>query len=189
MHAAILGALRLNSDRSERQRGGDRRIGGRRDGDAGHAASSVTKNLVGARRGFKLGEVASRRRVEGFNGMRRALILAGALATIANPALPAAAMEGDPPGFLEYDPVASCESVYAHNPNPAVMRVCIRNEDEFRDASLYLWSTLPSDLQTHCALVARVNARAAVQYQTLHACLSDTAAAQREEGGEFQRRL
>ena len=43
MHAAILVALRLNSDRSERQRGGDRLIGGRRDGDADHAANSVTK--------------------------------------------------------------------------------------------------------------------------------------------------
>jgi hypothetical protein len=37
MHAAILVALRLNRDRSERQRGGDRRKGGRRDGDADHA--------------------------------------------------------------------------------------------------------------------------------------------------------
>ena len=85
-------------------------------------------------------------------------------------AFPAAAMEGDPPGFPEYDPVAGCESVYAHNPNPAVMRVCIRNEVEFRDASLYLWPTLPPDLQTHCTIMAQVNGRVAVQYQTLHAC-------------------
>jgi hypothetical protein len=100
-------------------------------------------------------------------------------------AFPAAAMEGDPPGFPEYDPVAGCESVYAHNPNPAVMRVCIRNEDEFRDASLYLGSTLPPDLQTHCTIMAQVNGRVAVQYQTLHACLSAAADGQREEGGEI----
>jgi hypothetical protein len=100
-------------------------------------------------------------------------------------AFPAAAMEGDPPGFPEYDPVAGCESVYAHNPNPAVMRVCIRNEDEFRDASLYLWSTLPPDLQTHFTIMAQVNGRVAVQYQTLHACLSAAADGQREEGGEI----
>ena len=100
-------------------------------------------------------------------------------------AFPAAAMEGDPPGFPEYDPVAGCESVYAHNPNPAVMRVCIRNEVEFRDASLYLWSTLPPDLQTHCTIMAQVNGRVAVQYQTLHACLSAAADGQREEGGEI----
>ena len=100
-------------------------------------------------------------------------------------AFPAAAMEGDPPGFPEYDPVAGCESVYAHNPNPAVMRVCIRNEVEFRDASLYLWPTLPPDLQTHCTIMAQVNGRVAVQYQTLHACLSAAADGQREEGGEI----
>ena len=99
-------------------------------------------------------------------------------------AFPAAAMEGNPPGFPEYDPVAGCESVYAHNPNPAVMRVCIRNEVEFRDASLYLWSTLPPDLQTHCAIFAQL-ARAPVQYQTLHVCLSQTAVDQRDEGGEI----
>ena len=118
--------------------------------------------------------------------MRKALILAGALATIATPALPAAAMEGDPPGFPEYDSVVACERVYARNTNPAVMRVCIRNESEFRDASLYLWSTLPSDLQTHCSIMAQVRARIpGVQYQTLHACLSSAADAQREEGGEI----
>jgi hypothetical protein len=100
-------------------------------------------------------------------------------------ALPAAAMEGDPPGFPEYDPVAGCESVYARNPNPAVMRVCIRNEGEFRDASLYLWSTLPPDLQTHCAIMAQVNGRVAVQYQTLHACLGAAADGQRDMGGEI----
>ena len=95
-------------------------------------------------------------------------------------------MESDPPGFPEYDSAAACERVYAHNTNPAVMRVCIRNEDEFRDASLYLWSTLPSDLQTHCSIMAQVRARIpGVQYQTLHACLSSAADAQREEGGEI----
>src|ERR1700733_12207694 len=43
MHAAILGALRLNGDRSERQRGGDRRIGGRRDGNADHCLWALAK--------------------------------------------------------------------------------------------------------------------------------------------------
>jgi hypothetical protein len=59
MHAAILGALRLNSDRSERQRSGDRRIGGRRDGDTDHAANSVTKiwqdkSTAAARAGLRM---------------------------------------------------------------------------------------------------------------------------------------
>lgn len=39
MHAAILGALRLNSDGSERQRAAVAAIGGRRDRDADHAAN------------------------------------------------------------------------------------------------------------------------------------------------------
>jgi hypothetical protein len=45
MHAAIPGALRLNSDRSERQRGGDRRIGGRRDGDADHGSGLAASQI------------------------------------------------------------------------------------------------------------------------------------------------
>jgi hypothetical protein len=40
-HAAILVALRLNSDRSEHQRRGDGVEGGRRDGNADHAVRSV----------------------------------------------------------------------------------------------------------------------------------------------------
>ena len=51
MHTAILRALRLNSDRSERQRGGDRCIGGRRDGDADHAAEFCHKKSAVAPRG------------------------------------------------------------------------------------------------------------------------------------------
>ena len=43
MHAAILVALRLNSDRSEHQRGGDRRIGDRRDGNADQVRDRVAK--------------------------------------------------------------------------------------------------------------------------------------------------
>ena len=43
MQQASLGALRLNSDRSERQRGGDRRIGGRRDGDADHSGLAASQ--------------------------------------------------------------------------------------------------------------------------------------------------
>jgi hypothetical protein len=60
MHAAILVALRLNSDRSERQRGGDRVEGGLTDGDPNHVgdmgpARASRQNSPRARGGSNAG--------------------------------------------------------------------------------------------------------------------------------------
>lgn len=99
-------------------------------------------------------------------------------------AAPSQAQHEDPPGFPGYDTVTACSTKLYH-PAPALVRVCITDEGEARDAALYLWPALPPDVQTHCVIVAQLTVPAPVRYQSLHNCLSELAASQRELGGEI----
>jgi hypothetical protein len=87
--------------------------------------------------------------------MRKALILASALATIATPALAVDQAKGSQTEFPEYDLAAACAKLAAKFGDLAA-RTCARDENEARDASQYLWSDLPPDLQTHCLIVAKL---------------------------------
>lgn len=105
-----------------------------------------------------------------------------ALALLA--ARPAAAMDGSQTDFPEYDLAALCGK-FAAKFGDLIARVCVRDENEARDAALYLWPDLPADVQTHCVIVAKLSVPATVQYQSLHNCLSEMSADQRQLGGEI----
>jgi hypothetical protein len=92
-------------------------------------------------------------------------------------------MDGDPPGFPEYDSAAACAKLSGWG--AATVRICTRNEGEARDAAIYLWPALSSDLQTHCVVVAQLTVPAHLRYGSLHSCLSTMAAGQRDLGGEI----
>jgi hypothetical protein len=99
---------------------------------------------------------------------------------------PVAAMEGDPPGFPQVNWVEACLRVaQAFGGNVgATERVCTTNEGDAREAALYLWPSLPPDLQAHCVRVAeRIDVH--LRYQSLHNCLSELESYQRQYGGEI----
>jgi hypothetical protein len=99
---------------------------------------------------------------------------------------PIAAMEGDPPGFPEVNSVEACLRVAQHFGGNvgATARVCDTNEGEAREAALYLWPSLPLDLQAHGVRVAeRIDAH--LRYQSQHNCLSELDSYQRQWGGEI----
>jgi hypothetical protein len=108
-------------------------------------------------------------------------------------ATPAIALEGDPPGFPDdlADFSSACKRLANHNnPDPESSKMllnrCVQDEEEeARDASKYLWTLLPPDMQTYCAIYAQINGNNLVKYQTMHACLEQLASSQHEVGGEL----
>jgi hypothetical protein len=98
-------------------------------------------------------------------------------------ARPVAAMEGSQTEFPEYDLAAACAKF-----GDLAARTCARDENEARDASRYLWPDLPSDLQTHCLIAAKLIAGApfqSFQYRSLHNCLEEMAYDQHQYAGEI----
>src|SRR5271163_4780617 len=108
---------------------------------------------------------------------------------------PVVAMEGSETGFPEYDSAAACARSMPISSGTAqyikpdesglTERICIRDENEARDAARYLWADLPSDVQTHCRIVVKLSAPATVQYQSLHNCLEEMDSAQHQFAGEI----
>jgi hypothetical protein len=107
-------------------------------------------------------------------------------------ASPVLALDGDPPGFPDdlADFSSACQHFANHN-NPdsesskMVLNSCVQNEEEARDASKYLWTILPPDMQTYCTIYAKINRNNLVKYQTMHVCLETLASEQHEVGGEL----
>jgi hypothetical protein len=88
-------------------------------------------------------------------GQNAKRLIAAALVALAGKV---AYSQGLPPEFPEYGSAAPCAGL-ATKFGDVTARVCARDENEARDASQYLWSDLPSDVQDHCLNVVELSAR------------------------------
>jgi hypothetical protein len=95
---------------------------------------------------------------------------------------PAFAMDSDPPGFPNVDPVVAAARAGITG---ATARWLVTEENNAREAALATWPELPSDVQTHCVIVAKLSVPEHILYQSLYNCLSELAYRQHELGGEI----